>query len=580
MVTTLWRALALAAAAVLALVACGGGGGRQAETLAANQTLRFPILDDFGTLDPGLMEAETDQEVSQNLFDGLYQFDQKLNIVPAIAEAMPTVSPDGRTYTFKLRHDVTFSNGDKVTAKDVLYSWNRGAALQGTYAPNFSPVVGYSSLSKKPPPQPVLEQLLAKHDPSVTMSGLTAPDGPDGYTVQAKLTAPAGWWLSAITLSGSTGMIVDEKVIQSDPMNWWTRPSTLIGTGPYKMVARTPGQSADFAAVPNWWGSPRPTVQKVHLDIIRDPSTAIAAYEQGRYDIYGYGGYSNAPVEDVLRIKNSPSESSQLLLHPKSRGYWATFNLTADSVRQAKGPFTTDQPGSRDLRLAFDLAVDKQKLADVVCHNLVCTPMTGGIFPKGLAGYLGDNADPLNRFDPAQAKQLLQRADPTGSRTKGLTYVYDPENPLNKSAAQYLQDQWQTNLGVHVDLKPESHSQFIKDRLAGDFVLSRDGWQADYNSPQDWFDGMYTDTAGCPDTNCSSGYNNPQFNALAKKANALPLSQALPYYLEMSRMLSNDVAYIPMFYSVGAFLIKPYIKGAGTNTQFDYYWTSIKVLQH
>ncbi|HZV50091.1 MAG TPA: peptide ABC transporter substrate-binding protein [Candidatus Dormibacteraeota bacterium] len=580
-----WRfpqAFCVLGATGLLVAACGGGGGgAPSQRLASDQTLRFPILGDFTTLDPGRLDAETDAEVAQNLFDGLLKFDDNLKMVPDIAQSMPDVSPDGLTYTFHLRHDVKFWNGDPVTAKDVIYSWNRGAVLQGSYATNLSAIEGYDKVSKYSVSDlGQLETLLENHDPAVSMSGLTAPDGMDGYTVQVKLSSPAGWFLSAIAMSGTTGNIVDYKAIRQDPNNWWQKPDLLVGTGPYRMTSHVVNQSVDFQAVDNWWGSPKPTVKHVHLDIINDASTAIAAYEQGKYDLVGFGGYSNLPLADVLRIKNNPQESKQLLLHPKSRSYWVTFNLVADSKRKAKGPFTMDAPDSRDLRLAFDLAVDKTKLVSVVCQNVLCTPATGGVLTKGLKGYLGDNQDPLAKFDPAQARSLLKKADPDGSKTRGLTYVYDPENPLNKPTAEFLQDQWQTNLGVHVDIQPEAHKQFIPDRLAGNFVLSRDGWQADYDHPQDWFDNLWGSKLGCPDANCSSGYTTPAYDQLLQKADSEPLAQALPDYQKLSRMLINDVVYIPLYYTVGAFLIKPYVKGAGTNSQFDYYWDGYKILQH
>src|SRR4030088_2916442 len=141
------KALCVGGVASLVLGACGNSTTNTGTSLAADQTLKFPLLDDFGTLDPAIADAETDQEIQQNMFNGLTKFDNNLNVVPDIAASMPTVSSDGLTYTFKLRQDVTFSNGDKVTSKDVLYSWNRAAAMQGPFATNLSAIAGYEKVS-------------------------------------------------------------------------------------------------------------------------------------------------------------------------------------------------------------------------------------------------------------------------------------------------------------------------------------------------------------------------------------------------------------------------------------------------
>jgi oligopeptide transport system substrate-binding protein len=573
------KALAVGGVASLVLVACGGGSGGGGTALASDQTLKFPILGDFGTLDPAQLNAETDSEIAQNMFNGLVKFDNNLNIVPDIAAAIPTISPDGLTYTFKLRQDVTFSNGDKVTSKDVLYSWNRAAAEQGGYAGNLAAIDGYSKVAKNTVNGGAsLEALLEKNDPSVTLSGLSAPDA---YTVVAKLSAPAGWFLSAIALEATTGMIVDQNVVKTNFDNWWTVPATAVGTGAYKMTAYTPKQSIDFAAVPNWWGSPKPTVTKVHLDILGNAESAIQAYEQGSYDIYGYGGYSNAPVDAILRIQGTASEKNQLIIHPKVRTTWIQFNLVHDAARPAGGPFLLSGGDSaKNLRLAFALAIDKTKLASVVCSNIVCSPATGGLITKGLIGYLGDNTDPLAAFDPTKAKALLQQADPDGSKTANLTYTYDTGNPLTAAAAVFVQDQWQTNLGVHVNLQAVDHSAFIKGYLSGKYALARNGWQADYNHPQDWVDNLWGSIPGCPDANCGSGYDTAAYDQAVAAADQLPLDQAIPKYQAIMKMLENDATYIPLYYSEGAFLIKPYVKGAGTNNFFDFYWDQIQIQSH
>src|SRR5439155_25642647 len=100
------------------------------------------------------------------------------------------------------------------------------------------------------------------------------------------------------------------------------------------------------------------------------------------------------------------------------------------------------------------------------CGNVTCVPATGGLIPKGLLGYLGDGSDPLAVFDAVKARSLLLAADPAGAKSKGLVYVYDPENPFNEPVAKSLQAQWLANLGVTVKLQTVPHSLFVTDLLA------------------------------------------------------------------------------------------------------------------
>jgi oligopeptide transport system substrate-binding protein len=612
------RFIALSGAAFILLAACGtsSGGG-----LASKQILRFPVFQDPKTFDPGQADAEVDTELCQNVFDNLWIYNsQDLSPQPDIASEVPTaanggISADGMTYTIKLKHNVKFSNGDPVTAKDVLYSFNRAAALGGPYASSLSATTGFSAVNKagkalgKPKKgaaetertnfQTKIENALAAKDPTLQMSGLTAPDGPNGYTVQMKLSAAAGWVLSALTLQCSVGSIVDENVIKADPRDWWSKPSELVGTGAFKLDSYTPKQSLIWKAVSAWWGSPQPTLTEVDNDI-KDPSTqstSIAAWEQNSYDIVGYGGNSSLPVADVLRIHGNSKESSQLLLHPKGRTTWVSPNVGYPATG---GPFV-DQAGptasisysgqttgisldkasgaAHDLRLAFDLAIDKDKLAKDVCHNLTCQPATGGLITKGLIGYLGDGADPLAKFDPGKAKSLLTSADPDGSKTKNLKYSFNTGG-LNDPVATFLQDQWKTNLGVSVNLDPQPDaSAFIANRSVGKYVMSRDGWQFDYNHPQDWFDNLWGTVATQGDSN-ASGYASKTYDDTLAKADAESLDLALPLYKQLLKELSDNVAYYPLYYQVGQFLIHDYVKGAGSNTQLDYYWDGISLQQH
>ena len=206
------------------LVAACGGTSTANTGLASDQTLRFPIDGDIGTLDPAAVNAETDVEIYQNLFDGLLKFDDTLKVVPDIATDLPTISSDGLTYTFKLNPKAKFWNGDPVVAKDFIYSFSRAAAEgQDAYGGDFDHVVGYDEVSSTKD---------WAHNQKM-MSGMTAPDD---HTLVIKLTSPWGVFNTELALAAAA-QVVDSKVVNADDANWWATPATAVGTGPYKMTA-------------------------------------------------------------------------------------------------------------------------------------------------------------------------------------------------------------------------------------------------------------------------------------------------------------------------------------------------------
>ncbi|HET9849669.1 MAG TPA: peptide ABC transporter substrate-binding protein [Candidatus Dormibacteraeota bacterium] len=589
-----------ATVAIAVITAACGGGSTNSSGLAGSQVFKFPTYQSPGTWDPGVSTAEVDSEIQQNVFDNLWRFDDSLNIVPDIASAVPTqanggISSDGLTYTVHLKSGVKFNNGDPMSSKDVLYSWNRAAALQGPYASNLSGIDGYDAVQRaagSPPSnangagtvsfQQNIENRLAANDPKFQMKGLTAPDA---TSVQIKLAHPCGWCLTAWTLESTTGAIVNEKTVQTDPVNWWRKPVTpgqeggMVGTGAFYLSSFTAKQSIAFKAVSNWWGSPKPTLTEVDI-AIHDPSAIagdVSAWEQGSFDLIGYGGNSSNLTYPLIQgIKNNARFSSQLLTQPKGRSTWVSFNVGYPTTG---GPFLGESAAAKGLRMAFNLAVDKQGLVSTACHNVLCTAATGGLITKGLKGYLGDGNDPLAKYDPTQAKSLLQQYDPSGSLTSHLKYSYNAGG-LNDSVAAYLQNEWQTNLGVKVQLDPSSDaSQFINNRLAGKYVMSRDGWQFDYNHPQDWFDNLWGAVASAGGSN-TSGFDDPTYDSVLKQADETPLDQALPMYKQLSQLLQQDVVYIPLYYSVANFAIHSYVKGAGSTTSFDHYWNEISIQSH
>ena len=553
------RALRIALAAALAIlllitvlvavvILAPFGGGAAPEVLASDQTLSFPIAQDVADLDPAQISSPADVDVLRNVFSGLYKFEQNLQEVPDLAIGPPLISLNGLTYTFQIRHDAKFSNGDPITADDFVYSWNRAASKQGDYASLFQPIVGYQAVAD---------------GRSKTMSGLVKLDA---YSFTTTLTKPAGYWLTTVALWPF--WIVDSKVIATAGDNvWFTNPQTLIGSGPFRMTSRSAGQALDFEPVPHWYGGSTGSITHVHIDVVADQSLQISRYESGVYSLIGYARQGLPPTAAV-QYTTDPKLRSQLQLIPAGLTFWAGFNMS-------KGPFAGLANGLAG-RHAFSIAIDRNALAAAVCNQgTACVPATGGLVSKGLVGYLGDGADPNAKFDAVAAKAEYKKWDPTGAKVKGLTYTYDTD-PFNKAVCVNLAAQWFKNLGVTVKCVEVDRKTFFDQRNGKcAYPLFRQSWSADYDNPQDWFDYLFVAI-----NSGGSCYSNPLFDTAVRAADQKPIATSVAAYKAAGQTLMGHVAFADLVYGVQQYLTHPWVKGAGGNALYDFSWTDARILKH
>ncbi|HSS93248.1 MAG TPA: peptide ABC transporter substrate-binding protein [Candidatus Dormibacteraeota bacterium] len=519
------------------------------EVLAPDQTLSFPIAQDVADFDPAQMSSPTDVDIFRNVFSGLYKFDQSLNEVPDLATGPATISADGLTFTFHVRPNALFSNGDPITADDFIYSWNRAAAKQGDFAGLFSLIAGYNAVAG---------------GRTSTLSGLVKIDD---FTFSTTLSKQAGYWPTLVGLWPF--WVVDRKVIAAAGDNtWFTKPDTLIGSGPFHMTARAAGQSLDFEPVPAWYGGKTGALQRIHIDVLPDQLAQVTRYEAGGYSLIGYGRQS-LPTAVAVHYATDPKLETQLQLVPAGLTYWIGFNLKT-------GPFAGVDAG-RTGRHAFSAAIDRKALADALCsQGTTCTPATGGLISKGLAGYLGDGTDSAAKFDPVAAKAEYQAWDPKGTKVKGLTYTYDT-NPFNKALCANLAAQWQQNLGVAVACTEVDRQDFFDNRNGRcAYSAFRQSWSADYNNPQNWFSYLFATGA----SSSGSCYSNPAFDTLVAQANAKPLTLGVLDYQAAGYMLVSDSVFGALVYGQQEYLAHPYVKGVGGNALYDSDWTLARILKH
>ena len=516
---------------VVCMLACEPSNPTPAPTperLADDQTLSFPIAQDLGDLDPALISSAGDIDILRNVFSGLFKFDDKLRELPDLAEGPPSLSADGREYTFRIKPAARFSNGDPVTAADVRYSWNRAAATQGDYAGLLSIVKSSTAL--------------------------------DAQTLRVTLVRPASYFLALTSLPPF--WVVDQRVVASvgDP--------ALVGSGPFRLTARTPGQSMDFEPVPDWYGGSTGTLTHVHIQVVADTANQLSQYEAGVFSLIGYGRQSLSTA-GANRYAADPKLAHQLELVPEASTFWVGFNLKT-------GPFTGVDKG-RAGRHAFSTAVDRRALEEAVCNlKTSCVAATGGVLSKGLAGYLGDDTDKNARFDAQAAKTEYQAWDPTGAKVKNLAYTYD-SNPFNKAVCANLQQQWKANLGVTVRCVETDRNNFFAQRNTRcAYPMFRQSWAADYDHPQDWY--AYLFVTGAPSS--GSCYSNSSFDKLVRDADASTSAPDMAAYIEAGKMLVDDSIYASLLYGVQQYLVQPWVNGAGGNALYDNSWTSVHIVAH
>jgi len=194
---------------------------------------------------------------------------------------------------------------------------------------------------------------------------------------------------------------------------------------------------------------------------------------------------------------------------------------------------------------------------------------------------MGDGQDPLGKYDPAPKPGCSSRA-PTADRwqDQGLVYVYDPSNGFNKPTADFLKARGTTTSASTSSSRPFRTPSSSRGALERQYVLSRDGWKADYNYPQDWFDNLWGHVVGCPDSNCTTGYDTKAYDSLVDKADAETGDQAIADYQKLNQMLIDDVAYIRSTTRTAPTCSSRMSRERAQNNFFEYHWNEIQLTAH
>jgi oligopeptide transport system substrate-binding protein len=490
------------------------------------------------TIDPQKESFVNEVAQTMMVFEALMAFDPKtLKPVPGAAKANPTLSSDGLTYTYTLRDGLKYSDGTAVTAKDFAYGFTRTCDpnIAGEYAFTAYIIVGceaWNSMDTKKATKAELDAAKAKL--GIKVNGANE--------ISFTLTEKAPYFNSIAALW--VGVPTRESDVTKGG-DKWTEPTTFIGNGPFKLTEWKHNEKMVYERNTNYRTQAK--LAKWTKVMINESAVAFAAYRNNELDAVGIG------AEQLRTVDGDADLKAQTVDVGGSCTIYVGFN-------NARAPFDDAK-----VRLAFSKSFDRAAyINDVAKIGKAATE--GGFIPPGMPGY--DQGDTAQKFDPAAAKTLLSQSKYAGTDTmKNLKFTYSA-SAANKTRIEWLQQQWQTNLGVTISPDPvdaTTYTSLVK-KPETTPLMFRLGWCADYPDQQDWLTTVFHSSS----TVTHVGYKNPAFDTAVRKADADPNPESRDKtYQDASRMLSTDAAAAWWYYSATKYLRKPWLKGI-TDTVMDF----------
>lgn len=519
------RPLALLAAS-LALAACGSasptpagsaatsGAAEAGATPTTGGTLSIAFQGDIGSLDPAIGYDTVSWPAERLLFDTLVTYDAGTRIVPLLARTMPTVSADGRTYTFDLRDGVDFVRPDGSVLRPL-----RAADVAASLARLLDPKL-------KPAPDPAGADFYADIEGAdAVLAGTTSTLagvkvlGPT--RVEFDLARPDATFLQVLALPFAS--IVPAEVAGEDTTAFAAHP---VGSGPYLLRSYTKGQAAVFIRNPHFWDASRAGPDEIDLRVGVDGQAALQQVEAGSLDLMG----DPLPAAAFGAVTADPRFARQVV----RRTLVETQYLAMDTQPPAGSPLADVR-----VRQAIAQAVDKSYILKLVHGAGVAA---GCIFPPDLPGY-DPSCDPYP-YDPAAARRLLAVAGyPNGFSTTLYTDTDDPDPRI----AGALRDDLAA-IGVRVDVVAQAFDTYLATIAAHKAPLAWNGWVQDFPDPSDFIDPLFScASAAVGNSSNPAFFCDHAIDALAARARAEPDGPArLADYREIQRRIMAQVPWVPV----------------------------------
>jgi dipeptide transport system substrate-binding protein len=441
-----------------------------------------------------------------NLGEGLTRLGKSHKPEPAAAEKWD-VSKDGKVYTFHLRKNAKWSNGDPVTAKDFEFAWKRMLSPELASPAAF---LGY-----------FIEGAEAYNTKKGTADNVKVK-AIDDYKLQVTLTSPQAFFLSII--SNPSFFPVPKEVVEKDP-KWAKEASTFVSNGPFKLVKWEHGKEMTFEKNKNYWDSKTVKLDEIDWAMVNDVKTEYQMYKTNELD-----------------TSSVPPELSEKLLKDGEAKVVDQAGLEFYRFNLKQAPFQNTK-----IRQAFAMSIDQEKIAKYV-KRAGQKPAYGfvGYGFKDAAGkdFRKTNGD-LLKTDTKKAKQLLEE----GMKEEGyqklpeVTLTYSTSD-MNKPVAEAIQQMIKESLGVDIKLANMEWNVFSTDQKAGKFQFSRSTFLADYGDPVNYLENF---TTGNPMNR--TAWSNPEFDELiAKSKKEGNEKKRFEYLYKAEKVLMADAPLVPLYF--------------------------------
>lgn len=526
-----WQKLAkltTVALAVTTLLAACGTKKSSSGSADSKQVLTRMEGDVISSMDTSVMTDAISGQAAVDTMDGLYRYDGS-ELQPAIATKIVEPTNDGKTYTYQLRKDAKWSNGDPVTAANFVYAWQRtvNPATKSQYAYLYSGIKNADDIMN------------GKKDPSTL--GVTAKGE---HTLVVELDHAIPYFKTMVV--NPAFFPQNQKVVEKYGSKYGTTSEKTVYNGPFKLTGWT-GTNNSWTEVKNktYWNASKVKLDKIKVQVVKDSSTALNLFQSGKMDDVAISG------ETAQQMKNDPSykplaQATVFYLQLNEKKVPAFKNV---KIRQA-----ISKAINRPEFVKNVLGDSSIPAANVTPQNLAKTA-DGEDFSKAAAKAAGD----VTKYDKAEAKKLWQEGlKETGTTSLSLEYLTDDTDGAKKSA-EYFQSQLEKTLpGLKISISTVPFKSRLTRSTAGDFDIVMTAWGADFPDPITFLD-LFTSGNSYND----GKWDSPEYDKLieaSKTTDATNDDKRSDDLLKAQEILTKEQGVIPIYQRAQGHLVNTKIK--------------------